>query len=99
MMTHKEAVGQLRDLIQDRKSHIMMSEEYSDIYKYDIEALQFGINAIEQMEKGDTANWIICCNGYYPFCSVCGEEPPGREMSRYCPNCGRRMVTPERRKA
>jgi hypothetical protein len=47
----------------------------------------------------ETANWIICCDGYYPFCSVCGEEPPGREMSRYCPNCGRRMVTPERRKA
>lgn len=96
-MTHKEAAEQLRDLIQDRES-LMTDEEYSDIYKHDIEALQFGINAIEQMEKGETANWIICCDGYYPFCSVCGEEPPGREMTAYCPNCGRRMVTPERRK-
>lgn len=55
-------------------------------------------NAIEQAKKGETANWVICCDGYYPFCSGCGEEPPGLEMSRYCPNCGRRMVTPERRK-
>lgn len=94
-MTHKEAVEQLRDLIQDRRS-LMTDEEYSDIYERDIEALQLGIKAIEQAEKGETANWIICCDGYYPFCSVCGEEPPGREMSRYCPNCGRRMVTPER---
>lgn len=87
-MNRKEAVEQLRDLMQDR-----------NIYKHDIEALQFGINAIEQMEKCEIANWAICCDGYYPFCSECGVEPPGREMSRYCPNCGRRMVTPERRKA
>lgn len=97
-MTHKEAAEQLRDLIQDRKSHIKYERD-TDIYKRDIEALQLGINAIEQAEKGETANWVICCDGYYPFCSVCGEEPPGRKMSRYCPNCGRRMVTPERRKA
>ena len=44
----------------------------------------------------ETANWVICCDGYYPFCSECGEEPPGREMSRYCPNCGAKMVTRER---
>ena len=99
-MTYKEAAGQLRDLMQDWKL-LMTDEEYehSNIYKHDIEALQFGINAIEQAEKGETAKWVICCDGYYPFCSVCGEEPPGREMSRYCPNCGRRMVTPERKKS
>lgn len=89
-MTHKEAADQLRDLIQDRRS-LIIDEEFSDIYKRDIEALQFGIDVIEQAEKSETANWIICCDGYYPFCSVCGEEPPGCEMSKYCPNCGARM--------
>lgn len=97
-MTHKEAADQLRDMIQDWEL-LPTDEECSDIIKCDIEALQLGINAIEQAEKGDTANWVICCDGYYPFCSECGEEPPGREMSKYCPNCGRRMVTPERSKA
>ena len=93
-MTHKEAVEQLRDLIQDRRS-LMTDEEYSDIYELDIEALQFGINAIEQAEKGETANWIICCDGYYSYCSRCKSKPPGREMSKYCPNCGAKMITRE----
>jgi Zn finger protein HypA/HybF involved in hydrogenase expression len=91
-MTHKEAADQLRDLMQDIRS-LIIDAEYSDKDKKDIEALQLGINAIEQAEKGETANWIISCDSYYPFCSECGEEPPGREMSRYCPNCGRRMIT------
>ena len=75
-MTYKEAAGQLRDLMQDWKL-LMTDEEYehSDIYKHDIEALQFGINAIEQMEKGDTANWIICSDGYYPFCANYFKNP------------------------
>lgn len=36
--------------------------------------------------------WIICCDGYYPYCSECGYEPPwasGRDMrTNYCPECG-----------
>lgn len=40
----------------------------------------------------DTAHWEICCDGYYPYCSECKEEPQGREMTKYCPNCGRKMV-------
>lgn len=43
-------------------------------------------------DNEDTAHWEICCDGYYPYCSECKEEPPGREMSKYCPNCGRKMV-------
>lgn len=35
--------------------------------------------------------WEICCDGYYPYCSVCKEEPIGRKMSKYCPNCGTKM--------
>lgn len=55
-MTHKEAANQLRDLIQDRRS-LMTDEEYSDIYKRDIEALQLGINAIEQMKNVKHGEW------------------------------------------
>ena len=36
--------------------------------------------------------WLICCDGYYPYCSECGYEPPwvqGRDMrTNYCPECG-----------
>lgn len=41
----------------------------------------------------NTAHWDISCDGYYPYCSACRKEPPGREMSAYCPNCGAKMVT------
>lgn len=37
------------------------------------------------------ARWEICCDGYYPYCSNCYNEPPGREMTDYCPKCGARM--------
>lgn len=35
--------------------------------------------------------WLINCDGYYPYCSECGEEPVRNRMSNYCPNCGARM--------
>lgn len=54
------------------------------------------LTAAQKCLGGDTAHWDIACGSYTPFCSHCGKEPPGREMSRYCPNCGAKMVTRER---
>lgn len=34
------------------------------------------------------AEWKINCDGYYPYCSNCKQEPPGGKMSQYCPHCG-----------
>ena len=61
---------------------------------------------IESIVKGDpdvdlvlkdplskTAHWDINCDGYYPYCSNCREEPQGGKLSPYCPNCGAEMVT------
>lgn len=42
----------------------------------------------------DTAvhgRWIICSDGYYPYCSECKEEPSSGEMTNYCPCCGAKM--------
>ena len=92
-------IKQLEKLIDDREALCISDPEHDEIYEKDINALKAAIEFLKNAALEDTAHWIICCDGYYPFCSVCGEEPPGREMSKYCPNCGRRMVTPERRKA
>lgn len=35
--------------------------------------------------------WLINSDGYYPYCSVCGEEPHGGKMTKHCPNCGAEM--------
>lgn len=37
------------------------------------------------------AQWLISSDGYYPYCSLCKQEPQGRIMTNYCPNCGTRM--------
>lgn len=92
-MTYKEAVDQLKDLIQDRQSMISNDEVYSDIYKQDIDALQIGINAIEQPEQGKIAHWDINCSGFYPFCSNCKRTPKAHDLTRYCPYCGAKMMT------
>ena len=38
--------------------------------------------------KNKEGRWEINCDGYYPYCTVCGEEPDTREMSPTCPMCG-----------
>ena len=43
------------------------------------------------------AKWIICSDGYYPYCSNCKREPQGREMTKFCPNCGAKMDDDENR--
>lgn len=40
---------------------------------------------IEPVRHG---HWIICSDGYYPYCSKCKQEPDGKNMTNYCPNCG-----------
>jgi hypothetical protein len=35
--------------------------------------------------------WLINSDGYYPYCSVCKEEPKSGIMTHYCPNCGAKM--------
>ena len=37
------------------------------------------------------AKWIICSDGYYPYCANCKREPQGRTMTKFCPNCGAKM--------
>lgn len=85
-MTVEEIKGQLTELIEDRKSHLHRVKEEDYIYERDIEALEYAIERLDNI-----AHWDINCDGYYPFCSACGESP--MKMSKYCPNCGSRMIT------
>jgi hypothetical protein len=55
----------------------------------ELDHLVFDSKREESEEK--TAHWDINCDGYYPFCSHCGEAT--QHMSPYCSNCGAKMVT------
>lgn len=48
------------------------------------------LRTMEEKEKDNYSEWIICSDGYYPVCKECHYEP--KEMTRYCPNCGRTMT-------
>ena len=32
--------------------------------------------------------WKINCDGYYPYCPKCKNEPPNGTLTYFCPNCG-----------
>ena len=49
-----------------------------DVIKADVEPVRHG-------------HWIINSDGYYPQCSECMSEPRGREMTKYCGECGAKM--------
>ena len=51
-----------------------------------------GFAKAEEKNKKAEGHWIICPDGYYPYCSRCNEEPEGRKMTKYCPACGARMT-------
>ena len=38
-----------------------------------------------------TGRWLVNSDGYYPYCPLCKNEPQGRIMTDYCPNCGAKM--------
>jgi hypothetical protein len=41
--------------------------------------------------KQKEGEWIICSDGYYPYCSECKNEPKNGVMTEYCPHCGAKM--------
>lgn len=52
--------------------------------------------AIAQTPKEDVkpvvrGRWKICCDGWYPYCSNCHNEPKNGVMSNFCPQCGADM--------
>ena len=37
------------------------------------------------------SEWLINCDGYYPYCKNCGNEPDHGKMNKYCAFCGAKM--------
>ena len=41
-----------------------------------------------QYEPPKHGYWEINCDGYYPYCTVCGYEPNRDKLTEICPQCG-----------
>lgn len=46
------------------------------------------LNGIMIRERGE---WMINCDGYYPYCPKCMREPESGKMTDFCPHCGADM--------
>lgn len=84
----EELKRDLKDDCNMYNSHIE-KEIRNAKYEFAIDILKdaYTVN-VQEVVHG---KWEICSDGYYPYCSVCTEEPRGMEMTKYCPNCGAKM--------
>lgn len=48
-------------------------------------------NSSNESESVIHAYWEISSDGYYPYCSLCKNEPESGKRTYYCPNCGAKM--------
>lgn len=48
---------------------------------------------VRAMRDGETKHgqWLINSDGYYPYCSVCGEESESGKLTNFCSRCGADM--------
>lgn len=44
----------------------------------------------DRISRGEPkrGRWIICSDGYYPYCSLCLREPEDGKRGAVCPSCG-----------
>ena len=79
---------------------LISSQEAIDAFwKLEVEARPSWIDAMLNMlyslppaqPEPKYGEWIINSDGYYPYCSLCYQEPEGRVMTKYCPTYGAKM--------
>lgn len=69
---------------------------YDRAYPRDKELIEIAILSVKdaptiEAEPVKHGRWKLRCYGDYPYCSNCNNEPKGREITLFCPNCGARM--------
>ena len=47
-----------------------------------------GFYACLRLVEQNEGEWKINPNGWYPYCSNCGNEPRGGFLTNFCPECG-----------
>lgn len=82
LISRQAAIDHLIDALYDLDEADYVDKEF-------IEEELKRVPSVQPKQK--TGRWIICCDGYYPYCSQCSNEPQNRAMTKYCPNCGTKM--------
>lgn len=88
-----------KEYIEREAAYKACEAYFSGVCVYDVsasEVINDFENVIEAVPTADVVpirhgHWIINSDGYYPQCSECMSEPRGREMTKYCGECGAKM--------
>jgi hypothetical protein len=97
----------VKDVLLTLEAEAVSSDKYireyddSKVQKAYNQALWKAYNIVKEMvcetnnpQPEHESHWIISSDGYYPYCSECGEEPQDGEMAEFCPNCLAKMSNP-----
>lgn len=88
--------------IEDSTERVYIKDDKEDVFCYTFDELlkntpltltndtQPDISIIKTEAK-----WEINCDGYYPYCTNCNNEPKSGLMTQYCPSCGAKMSNPK----
>jgi ligand-binding sensor protein len=67
---------------KDPDAYLKLLKEIEDVQK---------AKTVKEVDFVQHGRWLINPDGYYPYCSVCKEEPDSGKMTKHCPNCGAKM--------
>lgn len=88
-----------RQLVQHRLNYRKAIERKAP--EWDIANIELKIkyyeDVVEKLQEKQ-GQWLINCDGYYPYCSRCNNEPKGRVMTKFCPECGAEMQKRDKEK-
>lgn len=85
----KELVQQLEEENGVKVTYDYLETDIGETIAECLEDLSSSMDiAVQPVKHG---HWIINSDGYYPQCSECMSEPRGREMTKYCGECGAKM--------
>lgn len=97
----KERNEAFSDDLISRQAALDFIKDHSYPVRYDGNSIEQGmtVTGIEQalnempsiQPEQKIGHWIICSDGYYPYCSQCLNEPKNRIMTKYCGECGAKM--------
>lgn len=85
----KDAINEHLELVTSGLGSDSIAKKiYKTAYNHVIDVINI-LPAIQPEQK--IGHWIICSDGYYPYCSQCLNEPKNRIMTKYCGECGAKM--------
>lgn len=85
-----------KEYIEREKLKQDFASDTQSIRGWDVDLFDLLMDEIDEVSAADVVparhgHWIINSDGYYPQCSECMSEPRGREMTKYCGECGAKM--------